>query len=159
MKAVQVKVHRRATTTRELFERELRAGGDGLEPGSIEEETVDLSELALQTVEVCFAAAAPGGGDPDGAFFWTRPSIRSGTASEEELPGAADAARKATRTAPGEASRRSCITLPDISIVAQEVPVTFPPGRARLATSPTPTGSPGWPNATSAQRPGTCWTS
>src|SRR6266700_3434528 len=51
-------------------------------------------------------------------------------------------ARAVTRRAHGSISRISCTLLPASSAVAEAIPVTFPPGRGRLATSPVPTGSP-----------------
>src|ERR1700681_1310193 len=51
-------------------------------------------------------------------------------------------ARAVTRRARGSISRISCTLLPASSAVAEAIPVTFPPGRGRLATSPVPTGSP-----------------
>src|SRR6266704_1125771 len=41
----------------------------------------------------------------------------------------------------GIACTRSCNRLANMSGACCDVPVIFPPGRARLATSPTPTGS------------------
>src|SRR5215208_8334019 len=52
-------------------------------------------------------------------------------------------AKTVTRRADGSMSRISCTLLPANSAVAEAIPVTFPPGRGRLATSPVPTGSPG----------------
>ena len=46
-----------------------------------------------------------------------------------------------TRESPGTISRRSSSRLPVSSEVKPARPVTFPPGRARLATKPAPTGS------------------
>ena len=50
--------------------------------------------------------------------------------------------RTATRVIRGMISFRSSSCLPVRSGVIKVVPVTFPPGRARLATSPVPTASP-----------------
>jgi hypothetical protein len=47
-----------------------------------------------------------------------------------------------SRTPPGEASLRSWSCLPITSGPTEVVPVTFPPGLARLLTNPLPTGSP-----------------
>src|SRR5215471_11623950 len=51
-------------------------------------------------------------------------------------------ARAVTRRADGSKSRISCTLLPAVSAATLANPVTFPPGRGRLATSPRPTGSP-----------------
>src|SRR6516164_2517421 len=51
-------------------------------------------------------------------------------------------ARTANRCKPGTISRRSSRRLPATSGVWLDSPVTLPPGRARLATMPVPTGSP-----------------
>src|SRR5258708_36997118 len=51
-------------------------------------------------------------------------------------------ARAVTRRAAGNISRMSSMHLPDSSAVMPAIPVTFPPGRGRLATRPVPTGSP-----------------
>src|ERR1700736_1510376 len=51
-------------------------------------------------------------------------------------------ARAVTRRAAGNISRMSSMHLPDSSAVMPAIPVTFPPGRGRLATRPMPTGSP-----------------
>src|SRR6266446_6424690 len=50
--------------------------------------------------------------------------------------------RKATRATLGKASLSSSNRLPSRSAVMRLRPVIFPPGRARLETSPPPTGSP-----------------
>ena len=47
----------------------------------------------------------------------------------------------ATREIPGIASLNSCSRLPISSGERVDIPVTFLPGLARLATSPLPTGS------------------
>ena len=48
----------------------------------------------------------------------------------------------ATRVALGVTSLSSCSRLPLSSWASTDNPVTLPPGRARLATKPAPTGSP-----------------
>ena len=48
----------------------------------------------------------------------------------------------ATRRSPGTSSRSRSSRLPARSVDRTDSPVTLPPGRARLATSPLPTGSP-----------------
>src|SRR5439155_198320 len=50
--------------------------------------------------------------------------------------------RAASRTAPGTSSLRSPTRFAYISVTRVLSPVTFAPGRARLATTPCPTGSP-----------------
>src|ERR1700730_18127914 len=50
--------------------------------------------------------------------------------------------RKATREREGMTSLRSCKRLPATSGPRMVFPVILPPGRARLDTSPAPTGSP-----------------
>src|SRR5262249_8427821 len=50
--------------------------------------------------------------------------------------------KKASRRRPGTTSRKSSSRLPARSGVRTDRPVTLPPGRARLATRPVPTGSP-----------------
>jgi hypothetical protein len=51
-------------------------------------------------------------------------------------------ARAATQHADGSMSRISWTLLPASSAVTLAIPVTFPPGRGRLATSPVAMGSP-----------------
>src|ERR1700730_13828922 len=51
-------------------------------------------------------------------------------------------ARAVTRRAGCSMSRSSCTLLAASSAATDGIPVTFPPGRGRLATSPVPTGSP-----------------
>src|SRR5258705_9948766 len=51
-------------------------------------------------------------------------------------------ARIAKRRMPGIASRNSSNRLPAASVCCSERPVALPPGRAKEATSPVPTGSP-----------------
>ena len=51
-------------------------------------------------------------------------------------------AMMANRRMPGSTSRRNSIRLPARSLDWIDSPVTLPPGRARLATMPLPTGSP-----------------
>ena len=48
----------------------------------------------------------------------------------------------ATRRRPGTTSRKSSSRLPARSVSWCDRPVTLPPGRARVATKPVPTGSP-----------------
>ena len=48
----------------------------------------------------------------------------------------------ANRRRPGMTSRKSSSRLPARSVDWSDRPVTLPPGRARLATRPVPTGSP-----------------
>jgi hypothetical protein len=48
----------------------------------------------------------------------------------------------ANRRRPGTTSRKSSSRLPASSFASVARPVTLPPGRARLATRPLPTGSP-----------------
>src|SRR5205085_3723781 len=50
--------------------------------------------------------------------------------------------RTATRSTPGTACLSSSRRLPTSSAPKLDNPVTLPPGRARLVTSPLPTGSP-----------------
>ena len=70
-------------------------------------------------------------------------SPASWTCSRKGLEkGSVALARAVTRRAAGNMSRMSSMHLPDSSAVIPAIPVTFPPGRARLATSPVPTGSP-----------------
>src|SRR5262249_1881760 len=52
----------------------------------------------------------------------------------------------ATRRSPGTSSRSRSSRLPARSVDRTDSPVTLPPGRARLATSPLPTGSPATEN-------------
>ena len=58
------------------------------------------------------------------------------------LSGLVGFARKATRESPGTTSLSSSSRFPSSSWTIVVEPVTFPPGRARLATSPVPTASP-----------------
>src|SRR5207253_2187564 len=55
--------------------------------------------------------------------------------------GSPAASRRATRARPGTASLRSSSRFPMSSGFMTLSPVRFPPGRARLATNPAPTGS------------------
>ena len=48
------------------------------------------------------------------------------------------------RVSPGRISRSNSTRLEISSGATGDTPVTFPPGRARLATNPDPTGSPEW---------------
>jgi hypothetical protein len=50
--------------------------------------------------------------------------------------------RKPTRAIDGKVSFNSSTRLPDSSVTNALKPVTLPPGWARLATTPTPSGSP-----------------
>ena len=52
----------------------------------------------------------------------------------------------ANRRRPGTTSRNSSSRLPARSVARVDRPVTLPPGRARLATRPVPTGSPATAN-------------
>ena len=56
--------------------------------------------------------------------------------------GIAALAMIANRRRPGTTSRKSSSRLPAVSVAWIDRPVTLPPGRARLATRPVPTGSP-----------------
>ena len=69
------------------------------------------------------------------AAAWTR-SISNLMRGLSALP------RTATRLRAGTTSRNSSSLRPPRSVCMFDRPVTLPPGRARLATSPVPTGSP-----------------
>ena len=61
-------------------------------------------------------------------------------------PGLPTLPRIASRRRRGATSRNSSNRLPAISVVWSDRPVTLPPGRARPATRPVPTGSPATAN-------------
>src|SRR5262249_31951652 len=69
------------------------------------------------------------------AVAWTSP-ISSTMVGLPTLP------KIANRPSPGTISRNSSRRLPLVSVCWSESPVALPPGRARLATRPVPTGSP-----------------
>ncbi len=58
------------------------------------------------------------------------------------VKGSALTVRTATRANPGMASRKTSRRLPPSSASMLDSPVTFPPGRARLSTSPSSSGAP-----------------
>ena len=62
--------------------------------------------------------------------------------SPARLAGLPTLAMIANRRRPGTTSRKSSSRLPARSVGWSDRPVTLPPGRARLATRPLPTGSP-----------------
>src|SRR5262245_34992175 len=62
------------------------------------------------------------------------------------IVGSAGLSRTATRLAVGTSSRRNSSRLAANSAEKKLTPVALPPGRARLATRPSPTGSSGTPN-------------
>ena len=76
------------------------------------------------------------------------PSARAATSAAFSMsfavrsPRATGSRRTATRSTPGTVCLRSSRRLPSSSAARVDNPVTLPPGRARLVTSPLPTGSP-----------------
>src|SRR6516165_1112165 len=74
----------------------------------------------------------------------SRPSVRAVVATSRIsiiAPGAPEFAMTASRASLGSTSRNNSIRLPAVSVCWIDMPVTLPPGRARLATTPAPTGS------------------
>ena len=76
---------------------------------------------------------------------WSRrPNARAAacvSCHADALAGFAAFQKTTTRESPGTTSLRSSKRLPTRSGCIEVSPVTFPPGRARLATNPAPTGS------------------
>src|SRR5215470_15678845 len=70
------------------------------------------------------------------------PAARSTSLNACALPGSVELAKTATRESLGTTSFKSSICFPVSSGASVDSPVMFPPGRARLATNPFPTGSP-----------------
>ena len=75
------------------------------------------------------------------ASLRTPPAARSTSLNACALPGLVEVRRTATRESLGTISFKRSSCLPLISGARLDNPVMFPPGRARLATNPLPTGS------------------
>ena len=74
----------------------------------------------------------------------SRPSVRAAACTSpisSTVAGLPTLAMIASRRRPGTTSRKSSSRLPARSVDWSDSPVTLPPGRARLATKPVPTGS------------------
>ena len=69
------------------------------------------------------------------------PAASSISFNDCALPGSVEVPKTATRESLGMISFRSSSCFPLISGARVDNPVMFPPGRARLATNPLPTGS------------------
>ncbi len=79
------------------------------------------------------------------AVITSRPSVRAAASTSRissTTAGPPTLAKIANRRRPGTTSRKSSSRLAARSVCCIDRPVTLPPGRARLATRPVPTGSP-----------------
>jgi hypothetical protein len=112
-----------------------------------EEELILMHEDGVGLPVVMAAKAFSNSSTVRTATGWSvRPSARAASSiSRNErsgIPGFGRFDRSATREMPGTASLISSNRFPRVSIPMTLTPVLLPPGRARLVTSPIPTGSP-----------------